>query len=103
MYNTCTQGKQKFQLPGELCSCDAITMGDINFIYKVIYMRPGSTMKSYLFQKINPHMFKDPVEIMKNIDRVTTYIREQHPNQITLCSYHAAEGMNYYICGEDVF
>lgn len=48
-------------------------------------------------------MFKNPVEIMENVDRVTAYIREQYPNQIALHSYHTAEGLNYYICGEDVF
>lgn len=38
MYNTLSQGRQKFQLPGGLYSCDAIVMGDIDFTYKVTYM-----------------------------------------------------------------
>lgn len=103
MYNTLAQVGKKFRLPGELYSYDAITIGNINSTYKVTYMRLDGTLKSYLFQKVNTHVFKNPVEIMENIDRVTTYIREKYPNQTTLHFYHTDEGLNYYICGEDAF
>lgn len=103
MYNILSQVGQRFRLIGELYSYDAIVMGNINSTYKVTYMRPDGTLKSYLFQKVNTHVFKNPVEIMENIDRVTTYIREKYPDQITLHFYHTDEGLNYYVCGEDAF
>lgn len=103
MYNTLTQVGQKFRLSGELYSYDAIMMGNINSTYKVTYMRSDGSLKSYLFQKVNTHVFKNPVEIMENIDRVTTYIRNKYPNQTTLHFYHTDEGLNYYVCGEDAF
>ena len=103
MYNTLKEIGQKFRLVGEVYSYEAITMGNINSTYKVTYMRPDESLKSYLFQKVNTNVFKNPVAIMQNIDRVTTYIREKYPNQITLHFHHTDEGLNYYVCGEDAF
>ncbi|MBP3437536.1 MAG: aminoglycoside phosphotransferase family protein [Clostridia bacterium] len=103
MFNVLKEVGQKFRLQGEIYSYDTITMGNINSTYKVTYMREDKTLKSYLFQKVNTHVFKNPVEIMENIDRVTTYIREKFPHQITLHFHHTDEGLNYYICEEDVF
>lgn len=93
---------EKFRLPGELYSYSVITMGNINSTYKVTYSR-GDNLKSYLFQKVNTHVFKNPVEIMENIDRVTTYIREKYPEQTTLHFHHTGDGINYYISDEDSF
>ena len=103
MYDTLKEIGQKFRLHGELYSYKAITMGNINSTYKVTYMQEDKTLKSYLFQRVNTHVFKNPVEIMENIDRVTTFIREKYPDQITLHFHHTDEGFNYFICGEDAF
>ena len=97
LYNTLKEIGQKFRLQGELYSCRAITMGNINSTYKVAYMQEDKKLKFYLFQKVNTHVFKNPVEIMENIDRVTTFIREKYPDQITLHFHHTDEGLNYYL------
>lgn len=103
MYNTLKDIGEKFRLVGELYSYDTITMGNINSTYKVTYTRSDGSLKSYLFQKVNTHVFKSPVQIMENIDHVTSYIREKYPKQITLHYHHTADGLNYYICGDDAF
>ena len=103
MFNTLKEIGQKFRLPGEIYSYRPITMGNINSTYRATYMNEDKTLKSYLFQKINTHVFKSPVEIMENIDKVTTFIREKYPNQITLHFHHTDEGLNYYISDEDSF
>lgn len=103
MYSILKEIGQKFRLPGELYSYRPITMGNINSTFKVSYMNEDKTLKSYLFQKVNTHVFKSPVEIMENIDKVTTFIREKYPNQITLHFHHTDEGLNYYISDEDSF
>lgn len=103
MYETLSKVGEKFRLPGEIYSYEVITMGNINSTYKVEYTMPDETLKAYLFQKVNTNVFKNPVEIMKNIDRVTTYIREKYPEQITLHFHHTDEGLNYFVCGEDAF
>ncbi len=103
MFNTLKEVGKKFRLQGEIYSYDAITMGNINSTYKVTYMREDDILKSYLFQKVNTHVFKNPVKIMENIDRVTTYIRERYPDEIALHYHHTDEGLNYYVCDEDSF
>lgn len=103
MYNALTEIGKKFRLPGEVYSYNVITMGNINSTYKVTYTLPDETLKSYLFQRVNTNVFKNPVAIMENIDRVTTYIREKYPNQITLHFHQTDEGLNYYLYGENAF
>lgn len=103
MYSTLTLIGQKFRLSGEIYSYNAITMGNINATYKVTYMREDGSLKAYLFQRVNTHVFKSPVAIMENIDRVTTYIREKYPDQITLHFHHTEEGLNYYVQDPESF
>ena len=66
-------------------------------------MQNDNSLKSYLFQRVNTHVLKNPVEIMENIDRVTTFIRSKYPNQITLHFHHTDEGLNYYLYEKDAF
>ena len=103
MYQTLAEIGSKFRLNGELYSYEPITMGNINSTYKVTYLRADGSLKPYLFQKVNTHVFKNPVEIMENIDRVTSFIRSKYPNQVTLHFHHTDEGLNYYVCDEDSF
>lgn len=103
MYNTLKQIGQKFRLEGEMYSYDTITIGNINSTYKVTYQREDETLKSYLFQKVNTHVFKDPVAIMENIDRVTTHIRSKYPDQTALHFHHTDDGLNYYVSDGDSF
>ena len=53
MFNTLKEIGQKFRLPGEIYSYGAITMGNINSTYKVIYTQNDNSLKSYLFQRVN--------------------------------------------------
>ena len=103
MFDTLKEVGRKFRLPGEIYSYDVITIGNINATYKVTYTRDDNSFKSYLFQKINTNVFKNPVKIMENIDNVTTFIRNKYPDQITLHFHHTDEGLNYYVYGKDSF
>lgn len=103
MFNVLKEIGQKFRLQGEIYSYDTITMGNINSTYKVTYTQEDNSLKSYLFQRVNTHVFKNPVEIMENIDRVTTFIRSKYPEQITLHFHHTDEGLNYYMHDEEAF
>ncbi len=103
MLETLKQVGTKFRLPGTIYTYDTITIGKINSNYKVTYRNDNYDLKSYLFQKVNTNVFKNPVELMANIDRVTSYIREKYPNQITLHFHHTEDGQNYYICEDGYF
>lgn len=98
MLETLKQVGTKFRLPGTIYAYDTITIGKINSTYKVTYQSDKYDLKSYLFQKVNTNVFRNPVELMANIDCVTSYIREKYPNQITLNFHHTEDGHNYYIC-----
>jgi Ser/Thr protein kinase RdoA (MazF antagonist) len=103
MYDIFKEVASKFRLPGEVYSYDAIVMGNINMTYKVTFERENGTYKSYLFQRVNTKVFKNPAQIMENIDRVTNYIREKYPNQTTLHFHHTDDGLNYYVNDDKSF
>ncbi len=84
----------KFRLHGEICACAPIGNGKINRTFCVTYQNQGKE-KSFIFQRINPHVFHDPQAVMRNIELVTEYIRSRYPNEITLHFHHTADGCNY--------
>ncbi len=49
-----------------------ISIGHINTTY-TLYFDFGAKVKRYLLQEINVNVFKNPKELMENIDKVTTY------------------------------
>jgi hypothetical protein len=55
----------------------------------------GGTVKSYLLQNVNTYVFKNPVQVMENIDKVTEHIRKKCPGQTTLHFHHTAQRKTY--------
>ena len=92
-----------FRLPGKAYSYTTMKSGNINATYRVTYRHEDATLKSYIFQRINTHVFKKPVEIMENIDRVTEHIRAKKTEGATLHFHHSASGLNYMLDEEDAF
>lgn len=82
-----------FRLSGDVVNYEQMTAGNINATYRVFY----SNNKSYVFQKVNVSVFKDPIGVMRNIDNVTTYIRDEYPHEISLHYHHTIYGDNYII------
>ena len=97
---------EAFRIPGPFFSYEEIKMGNVNHTYKVNYIRDDGTgmaqIKSYLVQKINTVAFTKPVELMDNIDKVTTYIRDNNPDAVNLHFHHTKDGLNY-LMEEDGF
>lgn len=92
-----------FRLPGKAYSYTKMKSGNINATYRVTFRREDASLKSYIFQRINTHVFKNPVEIMENIDRVTEHIRAKKTDGVTLHFHHSASGLNYMLDDEDAF
>lgn len=90
---------EAFRIPGPFFSYDEVKMGNVNHTYKVNYVRDDGTgmaqIKSYLVQRVNTYAFQHPVELMKNIDRVTEHIRKKHPETQSLHFHHTDDGVNY--------
>ena len=44
---------------------------------------------------MNTYVFKNPVQVMENIDKVTEHIRSKLPDQLTLHFHHTADRKTY--------
>ncbi len=84
-----------FRLPGTFSGYEVIKNGNINKTYKVTYRTDDDETKHYVFQKVNTYVFKNPVEIMANIDRVTSHIRKKCGGRPSLHFHHTGTGENY--------
>lgn len=84
-----------FRIEGELVSYEEIKVGNVNRTYKVNFVNTDGREKSYIVQAVNTYVFKNPVGVMENIDRVTEHIRAKKANQVALHFHHTAEGKTY--------
>ena len=62
-----------FRMDGTPVSCEHIGNGHINSTQKVV----TDTGAEYVLQKINKHVFKDPVSLMNNAGTITDFIRSR--------------------------
>ncbi len=94
-----------FCLPGTLEQYEVITVGHINETYRVQYRTPdgkgGFFGKSYIFQKINIFVFRDPEGVMHNIDLTTEHIRAKlaasGSTRPALHFHHTADRKNFAV------
>ena len=96
-----------FHLRGPFFSYEEVSHGNVNRTYKANYVRDDGTgmavIKSYLVQRVNTYAFRNPVQLMENIDLVTEYIREKQPDKISLHFHHADDngGRKTYLMDDD--
>ena len=62
-----------FHIAGEFLSVEPYGSGHINDTYCVVYSQGGTRVR-YLFQRINHNVFKQPVALMENVQRVTEHL-----------------------------
>lgn len=87
---------RQFGLPGTVYACECVTNGNINRTLKVSFREPDGKVTAYIFQRINTYVFKKPVEIMANIEKVTEHIRNKvGSDRPSLRFYQTAEGKSY--------
>ena len=61
----------------------------------------------YILQRINTSIFRNPEELMENIENVTSFIREKvekeglDPDRATLTIIKTVDGKNYYTVDEE--
>ena len=90
-----------FRIDYEYLGYETIQMGNVNRTYKVNFMLPEGTPKSFLVQNVNTYAFRNPVGLMDNIDKVTEHIRKKKPGQVALHFHHTADRKTYIIDGEN--
>ncbi len=99
---------QQFQIHGEFVAAELYGSGHINDTYCVIFDRGGAPVR-YILQRINHNIFKNPVALMENIQRVTAHLGSKinregdfHRRALTLIpsrdgrSCHCDENGNYW-------
>ena len=86
---------KKFLIPGEIYAFSVIKRGNINATYRVSFTGPDGAIDTYIFQRINTYVFKNPVEIMENIELVTSFIEKKNATRVSLNFRHTKDGKNY--------
>ena len=90
-----------FRIDYEYLGYETIQMGNVNRTYKVNFLLPEGTPKSFLVQNVNTYAFRNPVGLMDNIDKVTEHIRKKKPGQVALHFHHTADRKTYVIDGDN--
>lgn len=86
-----------FALDGPVRSIERYGSGHINDTYRLECGRP------YILQRMNRHVFKNPLVLMKNIEGVTAYLRREiikhggDPERETLNLVHTGDGGVCYV------
>ena len=64
----------QFQIPGDFVAAAPYGHGHINDTYRATFTRRGAPVH-YIHQRINHKIFKNPVALMENIQRVTAHLQ----------------------------
>jgi Phosphotransferase enzyme family len=101
-HDVCAVARQ-FQIQGDFLSAEPYGSGHINDTYCVAFHQDG-THSRYIFQRINQNVFKNPVALMENVQRVTAHIGkrlagEPDFSRRVLTLIPACDGRAYY-CDE---
>ena len=67
---------RQFQIFGEFVDAKPYGSGHINDTYCTVFHQAGVPVR-YILQRINHHVFKNPVALMENIQRVTSHLGAQ--------------------------
>lgn len=95
-----------FRISGMLQRYEKINSGHINDTYIVIMREKtldGAKDISYILQKINSHVFRNPAAVMKNIDLITNHLlrKTMGSDCHQLHYYTTASNKNYWIYAEN--
>ena len=101
LYQKLLEVSRLFRIDYEYLGYETIQMGNVNRTYKVNFLLPEGTPKSFLVQNVNTYAFRNPVGLMNNIDKVTEHIRAKKPGQLALHFHHTADRKTYVEDGEN--
>ena len=90
-----------FRIEGTYVGYETIQVGNVNKTYQVKVLLPDGSPKSFLVQNVNTYVFKNPVKVMENIDKVTEHIRAKRPSQIALHFHHTHDRKTYVEDGKN--
>ena len=91
----------EFAIAGEFVEGVEIDSGHINNTYLAVYEEASGKHSKYILQRINEFVFKDPLQVVKNVEAVTRHINwkvlrvKQDLGGQTLNIYPARGGRSY--------
>jgi len=68
---------EQYEISGNLINIKNNNVGNINTTYVATFENPDKSKKKYLIQKINTNVFTEPYKLMKNIEGVTNYLKNE--------------------------
>jgi len=93
---------EKFKFAGEYIEAKPYGFGHINDTYAIYFRKPDGNIHRYILQRINTNVFKCPEQLMRNIEMVTSHLREKiiqsggDPIRNTLNIIPAADSKSFY-------
>ncbi len=97
----------EFAVNGNFLYGEELCNGHINTTYRVCYRSEDGREDRYILQRINDYVFKDPAQVMRNVEKVTRHIswkilrRRRDAAGQTLQLYPARGGRNYIMLPEE--
>jgi thiamine kinase-like enzyme len=97
----------QFKFEGDYIKGEELGAGHINDTFTVEYRNYSGENIKYILQRINQYVFKHPDGIMRNIELITTHIRNNievaggNPFRETLNIIKAKDDKTYYFDGEN--
>lgn len=86
---------RQFALYGDLVSVEPYGNGHINDTFAAVFDQCGTRVR-YILQRINTNIFRDPVNLMENIRRVTAHLAKRSADsRRTLTLVPALDGKGY--------
>src|SRR5215472_15327880 len=91
---------RRFELRGEFLGAESFGSGHINDTYCARINQGGAPVR-YILQRINHNIFKNPVALMENIQRVTEHLANKSsslsdPSRRVLTLIPAPDGAPYH-------
>ena len=95
---------RQFQIHGEFLEAAPYGSGHINDTYCTIFDQGGTRVR-YIFQCVNHNIFKNPVALIENVQRVTTHLGaktagQPEANRRVLTLIPARDGKAFYLDSE---
>src|ERR1700738_4318054 len=91
----------QFQIDGEFAGATTYGSGHINDSYSVTFRQAGMPIR-YILQRINHSIFKNPIALMENIQRVTSHLAakvsgEPDRSRLVLTLIPARDGQAWHV------
>jgi Ser/Thr protein kinase RdoA (MazF antagonist) len=67
----------RFAISGVFENAEQIESGHINTTYRVSFREKDGTIRRYIIQSINSHVFRNPHQVMDNVKMVTKHINDR--------------------------